>query len=137
VNTIAAEAHCELDLRSESGKVLLDLVRQVHDILRLANREKVQVSSTLIGLRPGGRIPASHPLVQKARKSLEEIGIEPSLCIGSTDANIPLSLGIPTVCVALTRGSGAHSAQEYIYTQPVELGITQVQKLIAKVFFEP
>jgi acetylornithine deacetylase/succinyl-diaminopimelate desuccinylase-like protein len=137
VNTIAAEAHCEVDLRSESGKVLLDLVRQVHDVLRITNREKVQVTSTLIGLRPGGRIPASHPLVQKARKSLEELGIEPTLCIGSTDANIPLSLGIPTVCVALTRGSGAHTGQEYIYTQPLMLGIKQIIKLIGKLYFEP
>jgi acetylornithine deacetylase/succinyl-diaminopimelate desuccinylase-like protein len=44
----------------------------------------------------------------------------------STDANLPLSLGIPAVCLGITRGALAHTVQEYIDTIPVGGGLKQL-----------
>ena len=41
---------------------------------------------------------------------------------GSTDCNIPLSLGIPSVCVGSFRGAGAHTREEYVETDSLEEG---------------
>lgn len=134
VNTIAAEASCELDLRSESAETLAEMDAQVERILQAGNRKDVQVSKTLIGKRPSCAIPPDHPLVNLARRSLLEQGITPYLSIGSTDANIPLSRGFPAVCIGLTTGSGAHSIAEYIHTDPVEKGLEQILWLVERVF---
>ncbi len=134
VNTIAAEACLELDLRSESPRALDDLVRRVEGMVQALNRPGVTIQAEVIGRRPAGEIPASHPLVRLAVDSLAEQGLSANLTIGSTDANIPLSLGYPAICVGLTGGSGAHTTNEYIYTAPVERGLASLVGLVRSVF---
>jgi len=58
------------------------------------------------------------------------------LSIGSTDANVPLSQGLPAVCIGLTTGGGAHTAKEYINTPPLEKGLAQLVMLIKRSFQE-
>ena len=133
VNTIAAEAEIELDLRSEDGTVLLELARKVEKFVIDANRlgdDLVKFQFEIIGNRPTGEIPAKHPLVKLASAVLEKQGISPHLEIGSTDANIPLSKGYPAVCIGITNGSGAHTQDEYIETQNIQKGITQLLDLV-------
>lgn len=134
VNTIAAEAWVELDLRSEEVGSLKRLVGQVEGLIREANRTNVRVSSELIGQRPAGHIDASHPLVEAARYSLQAQDVQPYLGIGSTDANIPLSRGLPAVCIGITSGGGAHTLDEFIYTRPVEKGLDQAALLVEEIF---
>ncbi|MEW5867843.1 MAG: M20/M25/M40 family metallo-hydrolase [Chloroflexota bacterium] len=136
VNTIAAEAHLELDLRSEGAGALQKLVQTVERQVMQFNHTGVQVRMESIGNRPAGKIPISHPLIQLAQRCLIEQGIAPNLAIGSTDANVPLSLGLPAVCVGLSKGSGAHTLQEYIYTAPVQSGLAQLAALVRGVFQE-
>jgi acetylornithine deacetylase/succinyl-diaminopimelate desuccinylase-like protein len=139
VNTIASEAHLELDLRSESAATLTDLVERVNCLVRDANRrgeDFVKVQAEIIGQRPAGEITQDHPLVRLAARCLERQGITPILGIGSTDANIPLSLGLPAVCVGLTRGGGAHTLNEYIYTWPVAQGLKALAALAEGVFHD-
>jgi len=136
VNTIAAEAHLELDLRSEDTQVLKTLVEQVHVVMEAANRPGVQVSSEVIGQRPAGEIPADHSLVELAKRCLQTQGIQPTLSVGSTDANIPLSLGYPAICVGMTTGGGVHTINEYINTKPLALGLACLIDLVVSVFLE-
>lgn len=126
VNTIAPEASIELDLRSESEQVLSTLVAQVEMLVNKSNRPEVGFSYEVIGDRPVGEISPEHPLIRLAKQSLEDVGIEPCLNIGSTDANIPLSRGLPAVCLGLTTGGGAHTIDEYINTKPLKQGIKQL-----------
>ena len=134
VNTIASEAHLELDLRSESGKALADLVEEVEKLVEGANYGKVRVSAQVIGNRPVGELHRQHPLVLKAMQALKEVGVEPNFNIGSTDANIPLSQGLPAICVGITTGSGAHTLDEYIDIPPVSQGLKQLLKLVHFIF---
>ena len=126
VNTIAAEASCELDLRSESAKVLAELVREALALIASAGKPGVKVVAEEIGSRPAGEIPTSHPLVKLAEQSLIKEGIEPILVISSTDANIPLGRGYPALCLGISTGGGAHTLQEYIDTAPVAQGMAQL-----------
>lgn len=137
VNTIAAEASLELDLRSEQVQAAATLSRQVEDLAREAGRRHgVEVSLEMIGHRPAGAIPASHPLIRLARRSLELQGIAPNLGIGSTDANVPLSRGLPACCLGLSTGGGAHTVGEYINTQPLSLGLGQLLDLVEGAYRE-
>ncbi len=136
VNTIAAEAMVELDLRSERAGTLEDISRRVLEIIRMAERPGVSVKVEVIGQRPTGEIAEEHPLVQTALACLRKGGTEPRLNIGSTDANLPLSLGYPAVTVGLTTGGGGHTVHEYINIPPLKLGmaalVCMVKKLMGK-----
>jgi di/tripeptidase len=136
VNTIAAEAHLELDLRSESSTTLQTLVSQVENLAQAAIRQDVSVSLELIGQRPAGKLASSHPLVRLAKRALQEQGLQANLTIGSTDANVPLSRGLPAICIGLTTGYGAHTINEYINTAPLAQGLAQVMAVVEGVFTE-
>jgi acetylornithine deacetylase/succinyl-diaminopimelate desuccinylase-like protein len=130
VNTIASEAHLDLDLRSEDIIALKDLVRSVNSILESSQRPGVRVSEELVGHRPVGEISQTHPIIELVVGSLEKVGIQPRMNIGSTDANIPLSLGYPAICLGLTTGNGAHTVHEYINTPPLQLGLKQLRLVV-------
>jgi len=135
VNTIASEASCEVDLRSEEAGALLNLARRVEGIVQTAHEPgSVQTKAVVIGCRPAGGIPSDHPLVQAAARCVEEQGLAPRLGIASTDASWPLSLGYPAVCIGLTMGGGAHTRQEYMLTQPLHQGMVQLQRLVERCF---
>ncbi|MBE0411676.1 MAG: M20/M25/M40 family metallo-hydrolase [Anaerolineales bacterium] len=136
VNTIAPEAYLELDLRSEDQGTLEILIEKVEALVKEVNRGDVHVTSEVIGDRPVGELDHQHPLVLKAVQAIKDVGLVPSLNIGSTDANIPLSQGLPAVCVGITTGGGAHTLDEHINIQPIDQGLEQLVKLVASVFEE-
>lgn len=130
INVLAAEAKCEIDLRSEDPKTLTKLIYQVEELFKYADREGVKVMAEIIGERPAGEIPANHPLVQLAVTSTREQGADAILTVGSTDANIPLSLGIPAVVMGISTGGGAHTLHEYIDTAPIEKGMDALVRFV-------
>ena len=134
VNTIAAEAHLELDLRSEGQRALTNLVRRVEQLVETANRPDVHIRLERIGDRPPGSLEEDHWLVKLARQNLEHVKIQPNLSIGSTDANVPLSRGLPAVCIGLSNGHGAHTVNEHINTRPLGQGLMQLVGLVNGVF---
>ena len=134
VNTIASQAHLELDLRSEGEAALDDLVRRVKELAFSAARPDVQVELELIGQRPAGHIPASHALVCTARRCLAAQGLEANIMSGSTDANIPLSRGLPAICLGLSTGEGAHTLNEYIDIPPLRRGLSVLACLVEAIF---
>ncbi len=134
VNTIAADAMLELDLRSEDSKTLDALAAQVLEIIRLARKPGITIESQVIGQRPSGELPEEHPLVVLAQDCLRNVGIEPHLNIGSTDANLPLSRGLPAVTIGLTSGGRAHTVQEFINLPPLEQGMDQLFHLVSRVW---
>ncbi len=134
INTIAPRASLELDLRSEDPEALQTLVQSVQALVEEANKPEVQMQAEVIGQRPIGGIPEDHPLVKLAGSALLEQGIEPHLSIGSTDANIPLSRGLPAVTIGLTKGGGAHTSNEYIEIKPIGKGLEQLVNVVVGAF---
>jgi len=134
INTIAPMASLELDLRSEDPEALHTLIKSVQDLVEEVNRPEVHIKADIIGQRPAGEIPVDHPLVKLADTALGEQGIQPHLSIGSTDANIPLSQGLPAITIGLTTGKGAHTTNEFIETAPLANGMEQLTAIVQKVW---
>ena len=123
VNAIPAQAWAEVDLRSESPLRLASLDSIFHTSMVDALNEQNAVRTTgpeltlearLIGDRPSGSTPANAPLVLRAMAATRALGLVPRLDESSTDANVPISRGIP----AITIGRGgeedrAHSTDEW------------------------
>ncbi len=126
INTIAAEAGFWLDMRSEESTALAAFESQVRALIESARKPDVDFQVEVVGDRPAGSIRIDHPLVLGALSALEQVGVRGTLENGSTDANVPLSLGCPAVTVGVTRGSNAHRLDEYIETAPVADGIHQL-----------
>jgi tripeptide aminopeptidase len=80
----------------------------------------------LLGERPAGKISLTHPLVQLAGETLRWLGVEPHYGSSSTDANIPISLNIPAICVGVTHSENAHTLQEFFLVPPLGTGLTQL-----------
>jgi acetylornithine deacetylase/succinyl-diaminopimelate desuccinylase-like protein len=131
INTIAAEASFAIDMRSVDADSLVGLESQVMEIVgRFSDSPDLEVMTEVVGDRPSAMLSAGHPLVQAAQGALHYVGHDaPSLEIGSTDANITLARGIPSVCVGVTKGGNPHALNEYIEIAPLVMGMRQLTLL--------
>ena len=134
VNVIASEAMIDLDLRSEERQPLIQLVSAAEKLIQAANRQGVHIEAQVIGERPAGEMAVNHPLVKLAEACLHEQGLEAALISGSTDANVPLSMGYPAIVLGVTTGGGAHTKQEYINAAPVAQGMEQLVRFVSRVW---
>jgi acetylornithine deacetylase/succinyl-diaminopimelate desuccinylase-like protein len=122
VNSIAYEAWMEVDLRSSDKAALTALDagfhRSVDEALaeendRWKNRGKLAVDKKLVGDRPGGSVGAEAPQIIAAVSVTRALGLKATLDEGSTDSNVPISLGIPAVTIDGGGAStGTHSLDE-------------------------
>lgn len=115
VNAIAQEAHLLLDLRSVSKEAVAELEDQVREVVaQEVNHPDVHAEVEVVGDRPGGTIPRGHPLVQTLLAACREAGVDGRPTAASTDANIPLSMGIPCAALGVSKGGGVHTVDEYL-----------------------
>jgi acetylornithine deacetylase/succinyl-diaminopimelate desuccinylase-like protein len=133
VNVVASEAQFELDVRSETDEGLREILADVEQRLHSAQKHGVSVDVDVIGERPAGGIPLDHPLLRLAGECLSEQGIQPTFTAGSTDANIPLSRGLPALVIGITTGAGAHTPREYIDIPPLKKGMQQLVRFVERV----
>lgn len=126
INAIATEASFWLDMRSEDRKELLILRDAVLNEIKQVSRAGLTFETEIVGDRPSGAISMRHPLVQGALTALEVLNIRGALETGSTDGNIPLEAGCPTVTIGITRGGNAHRLDEYVDRTPIKLGMRQL-----------
>ncbi len=132
VNSIAAEAAMLIDMRSNATEELLKLEAKALEAVRLATYEEnarwqsdsITVDTKLIGDRPAGNQAPDSVIVQAAYASIQKLGNTPYLEGPlSTDANIPIALGIPAVCLGGGgRGGSAHSPDEWYENVDAYLG---------------
>lgn len=134
VNVIASEASLDLDLRSEGQDALAGLISVVERLIQNANRPDVRIEAKVIGQRPAGQISPQHLLVKMGADCLRELGINPILTSGSTDANIPLSRGYPAVVLGISTGGSAHTVNEFINVEPAAAGLEQLVRFVERVW---
>lgn len=127
VNTIAPEASLELDMRSVDANELSSLEQKVHSILEARSRKSgMALETVLVGDRPPGTTPESDPLIDKIREVHRALGIKSFLHAGSTDANVPMWMGIPAATVGVTMGGNGHRQDEFIELGPLVRGLRQL-----------
>lgn len=137
VNSIPARAAVKIDLRSEEDAELNRMENALRDAMQaglreeaLANHaanESLQVSFRSLGARPSGKITEDAPLVETIRNVDRYLGNRSRLERSSTDANIPLSLGIPAVALGGGgKGSGSHTLGEWYDATGREMGLKRL-----------
>jgi len=134
LNSIPQEAWLDLDLRSEDPRALAQLDVTVRAALERAvddeNRRRtpgspaLRIEIQLLGDRPSGMTPRAHPLVQAAVAANRALGRDAELASASTDANVPIALGIPAIALGAGGKAGdAHLASEWYENVEGALGI--------------
>ncbi len=118
VNTIAQRAEFLYEVRSTDPDCLTALDRTFRGILARSEGPEVSLSVSTVGERPCGRprdAAAQWALEKMAARALREtLGLKMSFCAGSTDANIPLSQGIPALTIGSGLSHGAHTRGEWL-----------------------
>ena len=123
INSIPYESKMLVDIRSVEPE-RLDAMEKIlksaaKDALMYQNKIKRQgpelkLMINKIGNRPSGKVDVSTPLIQRTIAATKYFGTEPRLTIGSTNSNIPISLGIPAVTIGKGGvGGNVHSLDEW------------------------
>lgn len=127
VNTIAQSAEMLYEYRSDNACCLTMMEQQMRAIVKREVPQDAQVTVELLGERPcaGNVDPAAqHALEIACCDALREhVGRMPLVCSGSTDCNIPLSMGIPSACFGVYRGEGEHTREEWVELSSIEDGM--------------
>jgi acetylornithine deacetylase/succinyl-diaminopimelate desuccinylase-like protein len=142
VNAIPASAWLELDVRAETTDVLGRLAQRVVTIVseaaddasagRRRGSAAITVTVETIGDRPAAAIPADAPLVRLARAATRAIGERPELVASSTDANVPMALGIPSIAIGGGGESGGtHTLGEWYSNERGPDGIVRALLVVA------
>jgi acetylornithine deacetylase/succinyl-diaminopimelate desuccinylase-like protein len=139
VNSIPESAQASIDFRSTDPEQLLRLEvalhRAVEDAVERCNaqakaaeaRGKLAYTIRKIGDRPAAQLPGDSPLLEALRAVDRHLGLRNELRLGSTDANIPLSLGVPALSMgAGGEGGGAHTQAEWYSARDREAGLRRV-----------
>jgi acetylornithine deacetylase/succinyl-diaminopimelate desuccinylase-like protein len=141
VNSIPESAQAAIDLRStDPGQLLrleVALHRAVEDAVAhwnsrvkigTANGEKpLSFNIVKIGDRPAAYLPGDSPLLEALRAVDRHLRLRTDLRLGSTDANIPLSLGVPALSMgAGGEGGGAHTQAEWYSAKDRETGLRRI-----------
>jgi tripeptide aminopeptidase len=136
VNTIAAQATLELDLRSRDPAQLTVLAARAAEVLRRAP-DGLEVVVERVGQRPAGAIAADHPLLQAARRARAAAGLEPAReGFSSTDANAAYGRAIPAITVGVSTGGHAHRLDEYIDEAPATAGVRSLERLLDELAYD-
>lgn len=137
VNSIPARAAVKVDLRSEDDSELSRLEVRLREAMQAAVRDELasadapsdalQLNFRSLGTRPAGKLPADSPLLATVRDVDRYLGNRSRLERSSTDANVPLSLGIPAIALGGGgKGGGAHTHEEWFDPSGRELGLKRL-----------
>ena len=135
VNAIPQTARAKVDLRSESNRKLEELVEALSSAVdrgrdlenQRATGARVVAKLKEIGSRPAAALPENAPILQYLKAVDAHLGIRSYVDTSSTDANIPMSLGIPAVAIGAGGvGGGAHTTQEWFRPEGRDLGLKRI-----------
>jgi acetylornithine deacetylase/succinyl-diaminopimelate desuccinylase-like protein len=133
INSISTSALVSMDIRSLHQREVDRLSALVRgEARKIEKQEKVKASLTLLGKRPAGGIPQTHALLQLGRRIHRHLGIKSEYTPMSSDANIPLSRGIPSLTIGIAKGGHPHRKDEFLEMSSIASGMKQ---LIFFVFF--
>jgi acetylornithine deacetylase/succinyl-diaminopimelate desuccinylase-like protein len=135
INSIPSEARTKIDLRSEDlrqiDRLAAELTAAVERAVELenalSNSGRAVARIREIGSRPSGALPDGAPILECVRAVDAHLGIRSYLDCSSTDANVPLSMGLPALSIgAGGSGGGAHTAGEWYSPEGRELGLQRI-----------
>jgi acetylornithine deacetylase/succinyl-diaminopimelate desuccinylase-like protein len=141
VNSIPESAQATVEFRSTSTEELVRLEVELHRAVEEAvehcntqakascgdGRGLLAFQIDTIGDRPAAQLPDGSPMMEALNAVDRHLGLKSELRLGSTDANIPLSLGVPALSIgAGGEGGGAHTLGEWYSARDREMGLKRV-----------
>lgn len=138
VNTIAQNAQALFEFRSDK-KSGLDFMQKRFDEIIEKYKNEFDINVTVVGDRPcaNGVDKTAHDILcARAEEALRDVYGDAKFIPGSTDCNIPASMGIPAVCVSCVVTGGAHTRGEWMQIDSLDGGIEIARKLIMYHFGE-
>ncbi len=130
VNSIAQECHMLFEMRSESKECLDEMTEYFEQCVHEIRKIGIGVEVELLDQRPCVQLTAKNHLEEKILAAAKTHGIVPEFYAASTDANVPLSMNIPSISIGTYLGSGAHTREESIQPDTMRTGI----KILASLF---
>ena len=139
VNTIAESCEVYYEYRSNNAKCLKIMEQNFISVINDVKLERgVEIYYELVGNRPCGEninLQNMNKIIDTAVNITQKYsGVKCNLTSGSTDCNIPLSLGVPAVCVGTHIGYGAHTREEKLLKSSVNKGLKIVAETIINYF---
>ncbi len=127
VNTIAQHAEMLYEFRSDERDALAIMEWHLNAAIDFYRAKGIQVTVTLVGDRPCGA-PVDEKKMEDLMKragdaAQRRYGHGLTFGPGSTDCNVPLSMGVPAICVGCYTGQGAHTREEYVQIDSLHPGI--------------
>ena len=137
VNTIAQQVEFLCEYRSDNADGMEIMRQNFEAAIENARKENgVEIIVEIVGERPCGKNVDEKVMKKITNVALEickkHTGIECELESGSTDCNIPLSLGIPSICIGSYLGSGTHTREEKLLKSSAMKGLNIVAEMITK-----
>ena len=137
INSIPSRAAVKVDLRSEDEGELGRLESALRDAMQAGAKDELsawqaptdslKLELRSLGVRPAGKLPDDSPLISAVRSVDQFLGNQSQLESSSTDANVPLSLGIPAIAIGSGgRGAGTHTLDEWFDPAGRELGLKRL-----------
>lgn len=140
INTIAQNAKMLCEYRSDNEDCLAIMKDHFERIFSDARNSGITLNVSVIGERPCmGKVDMRkmERLTDLCRQTVEDVSHEKATThSSSTDCNIPLSLGIPALCLCVYKGGGSHTREEWIEKASLPLGLELGIKIILNVIKE-
>lgn len=137
VNSIAQRSEALIEYRSTSEECLETMRGRLEELVARRTAGSIRFELELLGIRPGmGPVPADaqERLVATCEDAVKAtIGSAPRRNSGSTDSNVPLSLGIPAATVGVIRGGGAHTREEWVEVSSLAPGVDCALELMERI----
>ena len=134
VNTIAQEANMLYEFRSDERQDMEDMEEAFWQAIQKASKADCKITVEPVGERPCSAVvdeTVQNRMKERASDASQlHFGSDIRFGPGSTDCNIPLSMGIPAICVGCYRGAGAHTREEYVETDSLLPGLKMALQLI-------
>ena len=138
VNTIAQEASMLYEFRSDRKVNLAYMEEKFEAAVNEAKAVGLDITYEILGIRPcSGDVDKERQarLLERAKAAVETVtGICPGVGSGSTDCNIPLSTGVPSICFGGHMGTGAHTREEFLNVKDLRLGMEIVAAFMMDCF---
>lgn len=127
VNTIAQRAEMLCEYRSDNEKCLLVMQKEFEKIFNESKKNNIKVTYEVVGERPC-ESGVSKKEIDRLKSICEDVvgevtGETVIFKSSSTDCNIPLSLGIPAICVGVYNGGGTHTREEWLEKKSLPYGL--------------
>ncbi len=126
VNTIAQSASMLCEYRSDDPECLAIMEKKYAGVFESARSGDCEIEVKKVGERPCSNTPPEDlaHLKDVCKRNVEAVvGCTVRFAPSSTDCNVPLSLGVPAVCMGVIRSCGAHRREEWVDKASMPLGL--------------